>query len=105
MLFVRVQGLIRVLRDRMTRKSCLGLLVCVLGLSTVMVWESNAGFDSGVIESNTGRANLQFAADDQQGTKAETEKPPGDLPPPKKKNRSPGALPPASSPKVDAPAK
>jgi hypothetical protein len=70
-----------------------------------MAWESNAGFDSSAGRSIACPANLQFAADDQQGTKGETEKPPGDLPPPKKKHRSPGALPPASSPKVDPPAK
>lgn len=90
----------------MTGKSCVGLLVCVLGMSTVVIWESNAGFDPGVSKSNAGGANLQFAADDQQGTTSVNEKPPGDLPPPKKKKRSPGALPPASaSPKIDGPPK
>jgi hypothetical protein len=90
----------------MTGRSCLGLLVCALGMSTLVTSESNAGFDPGVSKSNAGGANLQFAADDKQGTMSGNEKPPGDLPPPKKKSRSPGALPPASaSPKMDGPPK
>jgi len=90
----------------MTRKLCLGLLVGLLGLSIAMTRESKAGFDPGASISSSSHFNLQFAADDQQGTMAGEEKPPGDLPPPKKKKRSPGALPPAAvSPRVDGPAK
>jgi hypothetical protein len=91
----------------MTRKLCLGLLVGLLGLPTLMTRESSAGFDSGVSKSSSGHSSLQFAADDQRGNMAKEEKPPGDLPPksdppPKRKKRSPGPLPPAS---VEVPAK